>query len=112
MAYEAYGSDNFSATMSLLSEWLDPDVIRQYVEEDGKTIQEVFELLTATYSDVDKSHKAKGLSERSLKRFCSINGIGKRSNSACCSRVELNKAVSEAVAEVMAQFVVALLIAN
>ena len=70
----------------------DPDLIEtlQTLIDEGKTYQEISDILKTAHSSVHR-----GLSARSVRRFCSSRGISKRTDA------ELDAVISDSVAQVI-----------
>jgi len=71
-------------------EAFDPEFIRKLVKE-GRSYQNISDMLKEMHPDT------RGLSERSVRRYCNENGISYRSG---LNQEELTEAVSRAVSEV------------
>ena len=69
----------------------DPDIPEtlQSLIDQGKTYQEISDILKATHSSVHR-----GLSARSVRRFCASRGISKRTDA------ELDAIIADSVAQV------------
>ena len=79
---------------SLVFELLMEDVSKDFVKKlvyEGKSHEEISEILKATYLSI-----VRGLSVRSVRRFCSKNGIH------CCEDSRLDEIIKECVSEVSA----------
>ena len=69
----------------------DPDILEtlQTLIDEGKTYQDISDILKTSHSSVHR-----GLSARSVRRFCSSRGISKRTDA------ELDAIISDSVAQV------------
>ena len=79
---------------SLVFESLMENVSKDFVKKlvyEGKSHEELSEILKATYPSI-----VRGLSGRSVRRFCSMNSIH------CCKDSRLGEIVKECVSEVSA----------
>lgn len=71
----------------------DPGIVEtlQTLIDEGKTYQEISDILKTAHPSMDR-----GLSARSVRRFCSSKGISRRTDA------ELDAIISESVAQVSA----------
>ena len=67
--------------------------VKELVEEQGKTHRVVADILRQQHPEVN------GLSERSVRRFCAINGI--RRYDSRVTGVDVHNVVTSAIAEVI-----------
>ena len=67
--------------------------VKELVEEKGKTLKEVADILRQQYPGVN------GLSERSVRRFCATNGI--RRYDSRVTGVHIHNVVTSAIADVI-----------